>query len=367
VRVRRVLARPRLMQLRPFAFAFLGVAGSLIGACGGGDSSRGDHAQAAPLIAFLRTSVGSPPRYDLATARADGREIRVLSGGSRKGTVVPTSGPAWSPDGSVIAFGGARRRVRSGFHSDIYVMRADGTGVRKVTQVGNAFGPLWSQDGRTIVWTRQRLAGGTSLGSLWAVQADGTGSRQLTPGVKGRVDAAGSFSSAGDRLFFTRTTCAPPSRGGCFSRASAIYVAKSDGSSEQLLARHASDPAVSPDGSNIAFVSDRDKNGALNYGDTEFFANELYVMNSDRSGQRRLTRTRELNEAKPTWLQDGTRLAFQRGEQVDNAEGMSLFQINSDGTCERKILADPRLDTWYASPAWRPGQAQRGGGRLTCG
>jgi WD40-like Beta Propeller Repeat len=75
-------------------------------------------------------------------------------------------------------------------------------------------------------------------------------------------------------------------------------------------------PPFSPDGERIAFVSDRDRNGGLSYGDRGFFANELYVMAADGGDQRRLTRTRHLNEAQPSWLPGGTRLAFQRGEQI---------------------------------------------------
>ena len=87
-------------------------------------------------------------------------------------------------------------------------------------------------------------------------------------------------------------------------------------------------------------------------------------MRANGSGRRRLTRTRDVNETAPAWSPDGERIAFQRGRAFDNAEGMSLHQMNPDGTCERTILADPKLDTWYARPAWRP--SGEGPGGLAC-
>jgi Tol biopolymer transport system component len=297
-----------------------------------------------------------------------GRHVHVLTGAARKGSVIPHlfTRLAWSPDGRRIAFAGVRGDDASGFRGDIYVMQANGRRQRRLTRLRDAFDPLWSPDGRMIVFTRLRFSRGTLVGALWAMRPDGSKLRQLTPSVNGQSDRAGSFLPDGSQLAFTRTTCAAPDQGGCITQTSALFLAKPDGSDERKLLDRASDPAFSPDGRRIAFVSDRDENGQLNYGDRDFFANELYVMNADGTDQRRLTRSAGLNERSPSWLPAGTRIAFQRGKQVENAEGTSLFQINSNGTCEHKILADPRLDTWYAGPAWRPSTSRLARDRLSC-
>lgn len=81
----------------------------------------------------------------LFTKDVDDGESRVLADSATSGR--------WSPDGSEIAFTGMRGGVSSGsgFVSDgIWIMKADGTGRRRVTTVGQA--PAWSPDGRSIVF-----------------------------------------------------------------------------------------------------------------------------------------------------------------------------------------------------------------------
>jgi hypothetical protein len=93
--------------------------------------------------------------------------------------------------------------------------------------------------------------------------------------------------------------------------------------------------------------------------------NELYVANADGSGQRRLTHTRNLNEGSPSW-RDESRIAFQVGEEIDNAEGTRILEVNADGTCRRTILGDPKLDTWYARPAWKPTESGGPTAQMRC-
>lgn len=82
------------------------------------------------------------------------------------------SSPSWSPDGTEIAF-----RRRADGNSDIYVMNADGTDVRRLTTDPGFDGdPAWSPDGSEILFTSDR----SGNYDIWVMNADGSGQLQLT-------------------------------------------------------------------------------------------------------------------------------------------------------------------------------------------
>jgi Tol biopolymer transport system component len=173
--------------------------------------------------------------------------------------------PSYSPDGSKIAFISGRPRPNNQGSVDLYVMNADGSnqvglGIR--TNTFAAEDPTFNQDGTRIAYYAGRLAGSTNTQDIYTINPDGTNETRLTT-------AAGVDNQ----------------------------------------------PAFSPDGSKIAFVSFRG-------GDTD---GEIYVMNADGTNQTRLTDdTRE--DRNPTFTPDGTKITF--SDRVDS----QLSRINVDGT-----------------------------------
>jgi len=321
-------------------------------------------------IAVVQTGTGNPPRREITVMDASGarRHILVRVAG-RRGVGVEVAPLSWSPDGRWLAFTGvvSRRAKRAEPLTDLFIVRADGSGLRRLTRTGSAGEPVWSPDGRTIVFAELTHVGNpnvitSSAAPLMRVNRDGTDLRKLTPLVRGQVDIPGSFSPDGTQLLFTRANVnALASVGQVETSIEAMGV---DGSGLHQLLAGAGDPAYSPDGRRIAFVTSRDRNGTLATGEDESeYANELYVMNADGTGAERLTNSSNLSELAPTWSPDGTRIAYAR-----QAEGFTktIAVINADGSCGHEIAGDPTGDVWYSEPSWRPGRPGVPEGAMSC-
>jgi Tol biopolymer transport system component len=115
------------------------------------------------------------------------RGLRIVSLTDGKTTKL-TSGwddfPTWSPAGDRIAFTG----FETGDY-EIYTIRPDGTGLRQLTHShGNDAHPVWSPDGKWIAFVSSRMGlkdeavfpGSQDYGEIFVMRADGTDVRQLT-------------------------------------------------------------------------------------------------------------------------------------------------------------------------------------------
>ena len=295
------------------AWSWLGVV-LLIAGCAGTTSAHRSAEQLAAIapahpdseIAAIRVVTGNPPRVDIVLLGSDGGLRRVLVRSSAR-IRVEADRIAWSPDGQWLAFTGTVGRATQ--RPDLFAVRANGSGLRRVTHTGFASRPVWAPDGHTIVFAAEThfkspIGYVPPVGeSLWRVDSNGAGARHLTAPTEGQLDTPGSFSPDGTRLAFTRINliALTPVQG-------AIEVTDPSGSEVHQLAAEGIEPAYSPDGGRVAFVSRRDHNGRIRTGEDESeYAGELYVMDADGHNPRRLTRTSELSEQTPSWSPDGTR------------------------------------------------------------
>jgi hypothetical protein len=179
--------------------------------------------------------------------------------------------PSWSPDGKKIAF----ISDRDG-NWEIYVMDADGSNVKRLTNHPALDSwPEWSPDGKMIAFTSDR----DGWGDMYIMDADGANVKRIT--FNNRVIIGLSWAPA-QKIAFTY---------GLNRMDNPIFVIESDGKNQTRLSKPqvwTADPAWSPDGTKIAFTSDRD-GGRF----------KIYIMNADGSNVKRLT---DISGMTPSWF-----------------------------------------------------------------
>lgn len=124
-----------------------------------------------------------------------------------------------------------------------------------------------------------------------------------------------------------------------------IYSVNADGTGLSRLTDNDSydgEPAWSPDGQRIAFVSDRDFDGSARPG----YTSELYAMDADGGNVERLTFSRS-GAGRPTWSPDGTRIAY----ETFSDGSVNLWVVPAEGGNPSMLFSTPGFD---AQPAWSP-------------
>ena len=209
---------------------------------------------------------------------------------------VPTAVPAhaqtsaWASGNGLLAF----RSDRDG-EPDVFTVDAATGDLAKLTPSHEVadLQPAWSPDGGRIAFVRRMEPSGRA--DLFVMTAEGKGRTRLTDTPVPERDP--SWAPSGTQLVYAART----SRHGPFR----IFLAKADGSGPVQLTTQAAgeadrSPVFSPDGTRIAFVSDRD--GGFP---------EIYLMFADGTGVVRLTSNAEI-DGNPSWTPDGTRLVVER-------------------------------------------------------
>ena len=218
--------------------------------------------------------------------------------------------PAWSPDGDLLAFiAGGRLAVM-----DAEKNRRNITG-------GAFFRPAWSPDGRQLAVMKGL--------SLWIFDVETRKGKELH-GTQ--VSMAPTWSRDGLQLAF---------RSDLFAEGNwDIYLIDINGQNPRRLTVDPGDdhyPVWSPEGSEIAFSSDRSGKS------------QIYVMDMIRNNKIRQLTDLPFSGQGPVWSPDGDQIAF-GGQKGDDLESVGVYAVNAKGG--KPILRVPGPS---GPPAWGKG------------
>ena len=172
-------------------------------------------------------------RYQLWVADADGENAQ-----SALSSAEPIISPAWSPDGTQLAYVSFESRKPVVYTHDV------GSGKRRLLANfrGSNSAPAWSPDGQTLAVTLSRDGGS----QLFALSAAGGEPRRL--GQSGGIDTEPAYSPDGKDIYFVSDRGGGPQ----------IYkMVATGGQAERVTfaGSYSISPAISPDGRSWAFIA----------------------------------------------------------------------------------------------------------------
>jgi Tol biopolymer transport system component len=280
----------------------------------------------AQTVAFVTNRDGN---YEVYVATLGGAPNNITNNPASDGN--PSTGASWSPDGSRIAF----TSDRDG-NEEIYVADADGTNVVRLTDEGAADRyATWSPDGTRLVFASMRQ----SPWKIFVMDAadidnDGNGDNLVQLTNNSDSDLLPVWSPDGARIAFVsdRTGFAQ------------VFVMDANGSNQTSLTTGSSqnqEPNWSPDGRRIAWGSTRD-------GNYEIYTMDAEDLDNDGHGDNvvRLTNT-SASDYDPSWSPDGSRIAFLSDRDGNN----EIYVMDADGGYQVNLTQNAADDIM---PDWRP-------------
>jgi Tol biopolymer transport system component len=239
-----------------------------------------------------------------------------------EGAGAPTSLPAFVPDfgGGPAPSGKIVFTCYINQIDQICIMNADGTGRKQLTNFpATAFYASLSPDGQTVYFASNQ----TGTFEIYSIDINGNGLQRLTNKIGSLY--APELSPDGERILFT-------------NNGNGLWVMSPNGSSPHAITTHDDiDPTWSPDGSMIAFASNRQGQ------------RQLFVSNANGKKVDKVTDLKQMG-GRSSWSPDGTKLAFYRGPNGDH----DIYVINIDGSGLQRLTdgGDNLGPSWSPDGQW---------------
>jgi Tol biopolymer transport system component len=295
---------------------------------------------ATAVLALANTAhtaqAASFPQNGKIAFQSSDRIYTVEPDGSNQRPLTPGLYPNCSPDGTEIVFQGSAR--------EISVMSANGSDIRSITHEANerivGYWPAWSAEGTVVAFSDTRLVktgqGGYLSYDIFMLGLDDSEQTNLTNTPKiDEWDA--DFSPDGSQICFTRSEPWVPE-----PKHSGIYVMDVHGSDPIPLFESVSQGTCdwAPDGKKIVFsaISDHQKKAPQM---------EVYIINADGSGLTNLTSNSAM-DANPAWSPDGTKIVFSSDR---DGGGFDIYTMDADGSDIARVT-NARVDV--DRPDWQP-------------
>ena len=212
--------------------------------------------------------------------------------------------------------------------SNIYSVKPDGGGLVRLTNTpARDLCPDYSRDGRLITFCSSR----SGPFQIWAMNADGSNVHMVTNG--NGFFLFPDYSPDASRIAFSGTASDTDVNDN-------VYVINADGTGFKQLTTDGNNdyPTFSPDGKQIAFISDRTG------------VEQVWVMNDNGTNQTQVSHSGVTEDQVPDWSPNGKKIAFEQG---DIGSGR-IWVMNADGSNPVQLTRRPRRRLRHGVVAGRP-------------
>ena len=220
---------------------------------------------------------------------------------------------------------------------NIYTMKTDGTHLIKLAR---GDGPSWTPDGTRIEFSSGFVRFRGDVSDICIMDANGANRVNLTQG-RHNVNHSPVMSPDGTKIAFRSN------RDENFE----IYVMNANGKNLKNLTLHLdsdTSPTWSPDGGKIAFAS-------LQVAGEIPILSDIFVMDADGANRTNITQNPRAYNTTPSWSPDGSKIAFSAVRNVDRVDfwnaNLDIFVMNTDGTNPVRLTEDARINLF---PNWSP-------------